>query len=79
MLVCDPNCSFAPLPNFQSETFYGMGETAHGAAMGAYYHAPYQDDHDYVNMGGRVNLSALNNDPTFGPPNCSNTITWNHA
>ena len=67
-----------PLANFQSETFYGMGDT--DLVTGS-YDGPYWQQHDYsvaydnsgynlMNIGGLVYNSA------YGPPNDSNTITW---
>ncbi len=65
------------LCNFQSVTFYGMGDTQGNGT----YTGPFWQTHDFTklqNNNGQnlVSVGPLIYNTTFGPPDDSNEITW---
>ncbi len=66
------SCSVSALPNFQSETFYGLGTTLGNSS----YVSPHDIDHVYSNMTGQTSIGSLVYNTKWGPPDYANTITW---
>lgn len=77
-IVEQPCPEICALTDFQSVTFYGMGDTQGNGT----YTGPYWQTHDYAILCRYltnipfISLGPLNYDTTYGPPNDSNTIYW---
>ena len=75
-----PDCPTADIMKFQPITFYGMGDTESNGT----YTGPYWQTNDYYTLLQCVSPYSIAAYPgpliyntTYGPPNNSNTITWN--